>query len=56
MQIPFNAFENQFGTRWRDVSVRAKIQSSFAMVDAKDEIRGVLRIARSLDVSEEDNF
>jgi putative ABC transport system permease protein len=56
VQIPFNAFENQFGTRWRDVSVRAKIQSSFAMVDAKDEIRGVLRIARSLDVSEEDNF
>jgi len=56
VQIPFNAFKNQFGTRWRDVSIRAKVQPIFAMVDAKDEMRGVLRIARSLDAEEEDDF
>lgn len=56
VQIPFNAFENQFGTRWRDVSVRAKIAPEFLVEDAKDEIRGVLRIARRLDAQEEDDF
>jgi putative ABC transport system permease protein len=56
VQIPFNAFKNQFGTRWRDVSIQAKIAPGFAVVDAKDEIRGILRIARSLDAQEDDNF
>jgi len=56
VQIPFNAFKNQFGTRWRSISVRAKIKPEFAIVDAKDEIRGILRVVRSLDAQEEDDF
>lgn len=56
VQIPFNAFKNQFGVRWRDVSVRAKVVSGFPVVDAKDEMRGVLRLARQLDAQDEDDF
>ncbi|MDA0378716.1 MAG: ABC transporter permease [Bacteroidetes bacterium] len=56
VQIPFNTFKKYFGTRFRDVSVRAKILPGQTMDDAKDEIRGVARISRGLTVEEEDNF
>ena len=56
VQIPFNSFKKYFGTRWRDVSVRAKIIDGVALADAKDEIRGVARLSRGLTVGEEDNF
>jgi putative ABC transport system permease protein len=56
VQIPFNSFKKFFGTRWRDVSVRAKVIEGVALADAKDEIRGVARLSRGLTVGEEDNF
>ena len=56
IQIPFNTFKHQFGVRFRSVSVRAKVASGIAVVDAKDELRGVIRLARRLKVGEEDNF
>jgi putative ABC transport system permease protein len=56
VQIPFNTFKKYFGTRWRDVSVRAKIVPGQTMDLAKDEIRGVARISRGLTVQEEDDF
>lgn len=56
VQIPFNTFKKYFGTRWRDVSVRAKVIGGVALADAKDEIRGVARLSRGLTVGEEDDF
>ncbi|MDG1754463.1 MAG: ABC transporter permease [Rhodothermales bacterium] len=56
VHIPFNTFKKQFGTRLRDVSIQAKVLPGFLLADAKDEMRGVLRIARSLDAQEEDDF
>lgn len=56
VQIPFNTFKKFYGTRFRDVSVRAKIMPGQTMDLAKEEIRGVVRISRGLTVQEEDNF
>ncbi len=56
VQIPFNTFKQQYGTRWRSVSIQAKIGDGFAIADAKDQMRGVIRLARRLDVQESDNF
>ena len=54
--IPFTAFQKHFGTRWRDASVRVKVSSDVLLADAKDEIRGIVRLARQLDAAEPDNF
>lgn len=56
VQVPFNTFKKYFGTRWRDVSVRAKVVDGVALDMAKDEIRGVARLSRGLTVQEADNF
>ena len=56
VQIPFNTFKKFYGTRFRDVSVRAKIIPGQTMDLAKEEIRGVVRLSRGLTVQEEDNF
>lgn len=56
VQVPFNTFKKYFGTRWRDVSVRAKVVDGMALDVAKDEIRGVARLSRGLTVQEADNF
>jgi putative ABC transport system permease protein len=56
VQVPFNTFKKYFGTRWRDVSVRAKVVDGVALDVAKDEIRGVARLSRGLTVQEADNF
>lgn len=54
--IPFNAFKGQFGTRWRDASVPVRIADMTRVEEAKDEITGIVRIARGLEAGEEDNF
>lgn len=56
VRIPFKTFQKDFGTRWRDVSVRAKLAEGVAITDAKDEIRGITRVVRRLDAKEEDDF
>ena len=56
IRIPFNSFKRQFGVRWRNISVQAKLVRDVALEDAKDEIRGVVRLARRLDATEEDDF
>ena len=56
VQIPYSSFEKVYGTRYRDVSVRVKIRDGVDVADAKDELTGILRIARGLDAKEEDNF
>ncbi len=54
--IPISAFQKHFGTRWRDASIRAKIAPGVALEDAKDEIRGIVRVERQLEAGEADNF
>jgi len=56
VHIPFKSFKKQFGTRLRDVSIQTKILPGILLADAKEEIRGVLRVARSLDAQEVDDF
>jgi len=56
VQIPFNTFKKHFGMRFRDVSVRAKVLDGIPLAIAKDEIRGVVRLARRLQVQDEDDF
>lgn len=54
--IPYNTFKQQFGLRWRDVSVQVRIQNAALTEEAKDEMTGILRVARRLDPLEENNF
>ena len=56
IRIPYNSFKKHFGVRWRDVSIHAKLHADVELEDAKDEIRGILRVARRLDAKEEDDF
>ena len=56
IQIPFSAFKNNFGMARRSVSVRVKVPSPELMVDAKDELTGILRAARRLDAQAENDF
>jgi putative ABC transport system permease protein len=54
--IPFSTFEKFFGTRYRDVSIHAKLVSAEVLDDARDEITGILRVSRRLDAKERDDF
>ena len=54
--MPLATFGKHWGTRWRNVSVQAKLIEGTSLEDAKDEMTGVLRVARGLDAKEPDNF
>lgn len=56
VMIPFQAFSNKFGTRYRDISVQVKIADGFSVEDSKDELTGIVRVARGLDARESNNF
>ncbi len=56
VRIPFGAFKAEYGTRYRDVSVQVKVADGFSVDDAKDELTGIVRVARKLDAAEADNF
>ncbi|NND70642.1 MAG: FtsX-like permease family protein, partial [Rhodothermales bacterium] len=56
VQIPFKTFQKIYGTRYRDVSVRVKVIDNADVSVAKDEITGILRVARGLDAKQEDDF
>jgi len=56
IRLPFNSFKKHWGVRWRDVSIQTKLYEDADLDDAKDEIRGIVRVARRLDVRDEDNF
>ncbi len=55
-RIPYTTFEREFGTRRRDVSVQIKLVDASVLDDARDELTGILRIARKLEADEEDDF
>ncbi|GIV59971.1 MAG: ABC transporter ATP-binding protein [Rhodothermaceae bacterium] len=54
--IPFNAFKHHFGVSRRDVSVRVRVRDPALIEEAKDELTGILRVARKLDAREENDF
>lgn len=56
VRIPFNAFEVLFGARDRNVSVRARTMENVPLDAAKDELTGIVRLARKVDAFEENNF
>jgi putative ABC transport system permease protein len=56
IKIPFEAFQNAFGTRWRDVSINVKTVGVDQLEAAKDEITGIMRVARGLDAKEDNDF
>ena len=56
IHIPFTAFKNNFGVSRRSISVRVKIVGSEYVDDARDELTGILRAARKLEATEEDDF
>ena len=54
--IPFETFKRLFGTERRGVSVQVKVSSPEIMPVAKDELTGILRVARGLGAFEDSNF
>ena len=54
--MPLSTFSRHWGTRRRNISVQAKLVEGVSLDDAKDEMRGILRVARGLDAKEKDNF
>lgn len=56
VRIPFETFKSLYGTRYRDVSVQVKLASNFTIDEGKDELTGIVRVARKLDAKEDNNF
>jgi putative ABC transport system permease protein len=56
IKIPYNTFKSLYGTSQRDVSIRVKITSPDNFFAAQDELTGILRAARGLEATEEDDF
>lgn len=56
IHIPFTAFKNNFGVAKRSISVRVKIVGAEYIDEARDELTGILRTARKLDATEENDF
>lgn len=54
-QIPLKTLERHFG-RYRSMTVKVNAESSETVPLLVDELRGIVRSARGLDVFEEDNF
>ncbi|MFO7313431.1 ABC transporter permease [Rhodothermus marinus] len=54
--IPFRTYARFFGIRNRSVSIHVKVVDPELMALAKDELTGVLRVARRLDALEKNNF
>ena len=56
IRMPYSTFSNFFGTNWRDASVQVRVLSSDLVPAAEDELTGILRAARGLDATEENDF
>jgi len=54
--IPFNAFKRQFGVSRRDISLQVKIANAALIEEARDELTGILRVARKLDARADNDF
>lgn len=56
VMVPISAFGMLFGMRERSVSVQAKTLENVPLETAKDELTGIVRVARHVDVFEDNNF
>ena len=55
-RIPMQTFGNIFGLRYRGISVQARIAPGVDPDAAKDELTGIVRVARAVPAGEDDNF
>jgi len=53
--IPVRSFMNQYGMR-RDVTLNVRVSQAADIEDAKEELRGIMRKVRHLNVGDEDDF
>ncbi len=56
IKIPYTAFRRLFGTSERDISIHVRVRDAALMTPAADEIVGIMRAARGLEVQDEDDF
>ena len=55
--MPFSTFKKYFGvSRWRSIDIMVKVGATEQMDEAKDELTGIVRAARRVDATEENNF
>lgn len=57
IQLPFNTFKNWFGISGRrSVTVEVKVENAEDIAAAEDELTGIVRAARQLDATEDNDF
>lgn len=55
-RIPFNTFKKLYGVQNRGISVQARVEPGIPLALAKDEITGILRVARGVDARDDNDF
>ncbi len=56
VQMPFNTFKGWYGINRRSVSVEVRVETPEDVDPAEDEITGIVRVARGLDATQENDF
>ncbi len=56
IKVPIESFRSTFGTRRRDVTIVVKAGGIENLEATKDEVTGIMRVARGLDAREDDDF
>jgi putative ABC transport system permease protein len=55
--MPFSTFEKLFGmSRWRSIDIMVQLPQGPSMARGKDELAGIVRIARGVEPAEQNNF
>ena len=55
-RIPFNTFKKLYGVENRGISVQARVLPGTLLAHAKDELTGIVRVARRVDAGSDNNF
>ncbi len=55
-RIPINTFKKLYGIENRGISVQARVSPGVSLALAKDELTGIVRVARQVDAQDEENF
>lgn len=56
IRIPFNTFKKLYGVENRRISVQARVAAGASLTLAKDELTGIVRVARQVGAGENNNF
>jgi putative ABC transport system permease protein len=56
VQMPLSAFRSLFGMSHRGLTIQVKIPNAELLGPAEDELISIIRVARGLDISEENDF